>query len=430
MAQARKSPAFVWGMVGERDDFGVLSAATTSEGIRRHVIEGVEYSPPPVDVMPAWKRGDDGEQDFYFELDAPPDHYPTLADLAANLRADDAARLAELDRAVTDLIAACGKLHENGWTVGLLCPQNVRFGRPPADPRLLFTDLGFHHASDFSQPEWLQDNSHFAPLWKPATPRQRQRVPGEAVADAEVDAAADTAVLARTIACALTGRPQADPKPGTAAGFNAGVGPAAVTTADQLWAVLARAAAGNVATPDELAQLLAECPPSSHFAPKVVGRRASTAAPKPKSRTAPAAVVVAIVAAVVGVAIFWHRMTGSSVTRDDVHKAIATPFAKRADEIGKLYDTPPANRAEVDGELTSARADYLKEWQGQLKALAERMATRPAELVATYAELNALIAALESLHAKPAGDHETLVTAETTALANARRLSDQLRSRR
>ena len=136
-----------------------------------------------------------------------------------------------------------GRLHEAGWSIGLLQPGNVLVSSE-SPPRIVLPDLGFvWKENDLLVPDWLR--SPFAPLWDEAPQRQQRPQPS----GQPIDARAETATLARVLNCVLTGRIQKEitpPAPDAARPVRRSA------SWRRLWNVLAQAARHECATVEEL----------------------------------------------------------------------------------------------------------------------------------------------------------------------------------
>ncbi len=208
------SPATIaplpWGCIGEH----ALAHKGSQTIIRRTIVDtGVTYTLPPRDVVLTWQAVPGSETEF--EMVWPDDRAEAvvpLRDLGEDLRSRPPVnladpRLAQVEAAVDTLFTMVGRLHEAGWSIGLLQPGNVLVSSE-SPPRIVLPDLGFvWKENDLLVPDWLR--SAFAPLWDEAPQRQQALQPS----GQPINARAETATLARVLNCVLTGRIQKEITP-------------------------------------------------------------------------------------------------------------------------------------------------------------------------------------------------------------------------
>lgn len=222
-----RQPLPAWGRVG--------STARAGETVIRSVDPNVGYAPPPLGRV--WRPS---EEPGRFVMDWPGD--PSGAAHLGQITDRE-----RLDAAVFALLGAAGRLHDAGWRLGLIAPENVIVD---ADNGVTLIDLGFTSSGEGGEPAWLADDTAANPpraIWEEEPARRQSAAPGAA---APVSVASDLACLARLIAWVLTGRPAASVSP----------------LAGDVWAVLVDAEGGRFVSAAEFAEVLREAPPSSHYA--------------------------------------------------------------------------------------------------------------------------------------------------------------------
>ncbi len=367
-AVAAPATGLAWGVVGFLHEAAELTTTPGSRGVVRFVNGDVSYAASP--LAGGWKPtpGTPGR----YEMPWPGD--PAAARTLTHLRADlDQAGpsgalksrfsplLAELDAAAAGLLDAAANLHAAGWTLGLVSPVNVALNAA-REPHLI--DLGFTWQGSFGPPPW--EASPGRPAWLDDSARWLSDVPAvrRQFADPSgkhfprVEPVEDVRTLARLFAWLLTGLPRDKVVPAN------GATPAA------LWALLADAAAGKVATAQEFRGRLAETPLSRNYTAEVVPPPDTTPVtpppPPPKSVLpwlAAGAAALALVAGCVAVA-FWPSgdtadTSTSTSTAAGTPPSAVTPPAPTPPAFAALLAEVDAALAKKDGPATAAKLQQL-----------------------------------------------------------------------
>src|SRR5262245_57529480 len=125
---AEKPPLDNWRHVGNTYDERTKSG---KKGVKRVVEADVEYAASP--HKPAWQKSAEQKQTYLLETSFDPKQARSLGDLGRLLNQEQRARrpapppkelLDELDNAAQALLAVAQQLHQGGYGVGLLTPDN------------------------------------------------------------------------------------------------------------------------------------------------------------------------------------------------------------------------------------------------------------------------------------------------------------------
>ena len=279
MIPADDPPGLHWGSAGVFHEVGELIASPGRSGVIRYVSNGVFYTAPP--VVPAWVEvlREPGRYEMAWEGN------PKTARFVADLRSDLARAgrvtnrshpiLAQLDETAIGLATLAERLHDAGWTLGLIQPDNLLIVAHSSGPRtVLPIDLGFAWKGAFGsppwsdspgRPDWLNEHPQYDWLRTHEPCRQQFASPDNGVYPGG-DPAADIRILGKLIAWLITGKTD-----GTIPGTGRET-PAQLAIED--------AVAGKIATAAKLAERLRSAPPSEIVMPVV--QAAAAEAPQGK----------------------------------------------------------------------------------------------------------------------------------------------------
>ena len=176
-----------WGVVGTNHwEMLRLQRNIDRDGVVREVERGISYvldSTGTANValpFSRWKKRTDGiyEMDLFeigLDLSDKP-KFTTLVDLRAKLQSKrpengelwrgGEPELKELDQIAGELLRIAAKLHEQGFGVGLLRPDNVVLIRRPEDgsKAIILPDFGFVRFRGVL-PEWMRPDVKYKDLW-------------------------------------------------------------------------------------------------------------------------------------------------------------------------------------------------------------------------------------------------------------------------
>jgi hypothetical protein len=285
----------------------------------------------------------------------------TLADLGDQLRkavkggslSPDDPRLGELDQVAYRLLDLVERLHLAGWRIGLLHPANVLLAEDRGRAEPVLVDLGFWFSPEaLGPPQWLTNNP-YAALWGDDDPAQRQFAAPRPDA---LPVSNDVQVLARLMACVLSGCPEREIKPAS---------PAAV------WQALAAAAKDKHAMVADLRLALREMPLSVHF--QTSARRGTRPNGKPVGRWWPwvAGVGALVVAGALAVPFLVTPPPGPPGDQGsgDIAKAPnAPPLSPELDRLVTQFKAaPPEKQADIVRQIAAlpVETDAAKESQRQ-----------------------------------------------------------------
>lgn len=315
-AAAAPATGFAWGVVGFLHETAELTTTPGSRGVVRFVNDDVSYLAPPAG---GWKPtpGTPGRYEMPWPGDVAAAR--TLTQLRADLdqggrtgalKSANSPLLAELDGAADGLLAAAGKLHAAGWTLGLVNPANVALSASH-EPHLV--DLGFTWKGSFGAPPW--DASPGRPAWLDDSAKwlsdipavRRQFADPSGVHFPRVEPVEDVRTLARLFAWLLTGKPTAEV-----------VAPSRAP-APELWTLLTEASNGKVPTAKSFRDRLRDNPLSSYFTAPLVPVIAPKAVTPPPTAPAkksplPALAGVAVLALGIGFGAYFLWPSNAEIT--------------------------------------------------------------------------------------------------------------------
>ena len=418
-------PGFAWGVCGVLHHAGSLDEFPGQQGVTRYTIGGVHYAHPPVGR--GWRPATAEPDRYEMVWDGDPAAAGFLSGLRQRLEAavgtgvlddPDHPLLGELDTAAASLTTLAGRLHREGWSVGLLRPDNVI----AAAGDVVLVDLGFTWQGAFGAPPW--DDSPGRPGWlDPAAPfawlyqtppvRQQFASPDNGVYP-PTPPADDVRAIGRLLAWLVSGQPWVDLPP--------------IRHAAPVWAVLADAVGGKVASADELAARLRASPPSGHFITHAV-ELPDPAGPVPESGAGRKwwfllAVLVVVAGAGLWLATRDSRLpspapAGGPDTGTQVRPSPAPPepaadaglrrklaeydetpeddLSKRLGLIRETYDPRfDGEPAELKTERAARRAEVVDDWIAAYRETVETAAD-PGRRLAAADRFKTLQAELESL---------------------------------
>jgi hypothetical protein len=151
---------FRFGICGVLEKIDELETDVGQIGIIRYVTSGVSYIAPPTAVQPyAWLKHPSDPQRFECLWDVR--NSSNLLQLrqavekavqSGEIRQADSPVGDRLDRVVYLLAQHIASLHREGWSVGLICPENVFYKDDGSE--VFLADLGFHWKPARGEPPW------------------------------------------------------------------------------------------------------------------------------------------------------------------------------------------------------------------------------------------------------------------------------------
>jgi hypothetical protein len=259
---------FCFGVCGILEKVEELETELGQTGIVRYVTSGVSYTAPPsLGQNGTWRKHPTDSQRFESVWDVRKSrNLHHLREMIAQavqsgaiLNPDCEVRYI-LDTVVDRLVRHVVQLNQHGWSVGLICPDNVYFQDDSYD--LFLVDLGFHWLpsrgeppweAEPGRPDWVDDRWTYARFY--SRPPLQQQFAHRSFAPQQWDGqpfspptpTEDVQCLARLILWLVSGDDQS---------------PIRATPFIDL---LCKAIDGYVATPADFLHALQECPPSTHF---------------------------------------------------------------------------------------------------------------------------------------------------------------------
>ncbi|MCS7237873.1 MAG: hypothetical protein NZ899_06340 [Thermoguttaceae bacterium] len=265
--------------------------------LRRSVSMGVVYEPPPVpEGWPRWTKVRGGQIEYEMAFPSFPDAVFSFGWWCGELRAQSSLwqqyrcgqdptpePLLKLDQIVDKILTLASHLHQAGWGLGLITPDNIFVFETNGQLTVSFTDLGFSWGSHspLVPPNFMRkaaEGNAMANLWDGGDP-QRQLERGRPIPAAEFDPGPDIRALVRVFITALLREneheyfadvPSPDVRPETAVQWPH------IPGGRRVWSTLASILAEGAQSVEELRQRLEETPLSQHFmaeAPAGLGRR-------------------------------------------------------------------------------------------------------------------------------------------------------------
>jgi hypothetical protein len=275
-------PPLPWGVIGACT-YGQLTRDRRLGIIREQVGAGVAYHRPP---LPAgaltWAGGSGGPFEMALDARCDPAGDPTLADLGVRslevfrdrlsglLNPDESKEAValrwELDELADRFLELVAHLHERGCQVGLLHPRSILFTGSGKSLAVHLPDLGFIRPAGAGKlPGWLDVKSPLWQDWRGVFAQQSELTATLQVGDPAkfnqgpvAKSVPDLQRIAWLFAWLLRGQasstiPTRDDDPSTHA---------------EVWNVLTRVAAGQVATARQFQAELRRAPLSDHFRPE------------------------------------------------------------------------------------------------------------------------------------------------------------------
>ena len=250
--------------------------------LRRVSYLGIEYHAPPLpEGYLLWQRARQGANVFELKFSTLPDHVWSFWDFCASLRASSAKwkeyrcgseeipdPLRKLDFIADAILEAAEHLHNEGWGLGLISPENILIFECGDGLLFAFTDLGFSWGDTppLVPPMFLRrcaEGNKFAVLWDGENPgAQLER--GRPLSRTEFDPVPDIRALVRVFASSLLGRyvsvlPTPEENPETRAQSPR------IPGARRIWVTLEHALDGLISSMQEFRTALWETPLSQHF---------------------------------------------------------------------------------------------------------------------------------------------------------------------
>jgi hypothetical protein len=384
-------------------------------GIIRYVTSGVTYTAPPTSVQPcAWLKHPSDPQRFECLWDVR--NSSNLFQLrqavekavqSGEIRQADSPVGDRLDRVVYLLAQHIASLHREGWSVGLICPENVFFKDDGSE--VFLTDLGFHWKpargeppwdAEPGRPEWTDANWTYAWLYSRSPLQQqfahRSFAPAtwEKQPFAPPTPAEDVQTFARLLWWLVVGNDR---------------NPQSLTPFLNL---LHAAIEGQVTDMADFLAQLEQCPPSSHF------NRARAAASRGPSRPGRRTVLLlgtaALVISAAGLAYYLLSQTPPTPPPDgkDGTSNVAPPeeftqkpYEEQMQYWRNTYNPQSPLTEEQKANLTKLRLDTLQKIEKKHDELVDK-AFDHAERFNVAREFEKLLKDIELLRSKAIQDPE------------------------
>jgi hypothetical protein len=380
-------------------------------GIIRYVTSGVTYTAPPTAVQPcAWLKHPSDPQRFECLWDVR--NSSNLLQLrqavekavqSGEIRQADFPIGDQLDRVVYLLAQHIASLHREGWSVGLICPENVFFKDDGSE--VFLADLGFHWKpargeppwdAEPGRPEWTDVNWTYA--WLYSRPPLQQQFAHRSFAPATWEKqpfapptpAEDVQTFARLLWWLVVGNDRS---------------PQSLTPFLNLLHAAIEGQVTNMA--DFLAQL-EQSPPSSHF------NRARAAASRGPSRVGRRTVLLLGTAAlVIGAAglgyYFWkqkdQRETDGTIIVPPLEEFAPKPYEEQMQYWRNTYNPQWRITEEQKATLAKLRLDTLQKIEKKHDELVDK-AFEHAERFNVAREFEKLLEDIQLLRSKAIQDPE------------------------
>lgn len=189
--------------------------------LKRFVALGVSYQRPPLPSgWPVWTRVRGGQIEYTMSFPSLPDAAFSLGEYCRSLRAQQSVwqqyrcgqdeppePLAKLDAIADKILELASHLHEAGWGLGLITPDNILVFETEGQLKVSFADLGFSWGDEqpIVPPNFMRtvsEGNPMAQLWDSGDP-QAQLERGGPIPPDRFDPKPDVRALVRVFITAL-----------------------------------------------------------------------------------------------------------------------------------------------------------------------------------------------------------------------------------